>query len=88
MMALVCQGNVLADEHTDTDTGHVKAIEERLDGAVNLHALATALVFEDTLGHGGDDAIMTALDLVQGLSETRHLIEAIWKLVEFLHAMS
>lgn len=28
VMALVGQGNVLAEKHTDSDTGHVKAVKE------------------------------------------------------------
>lgn len=67
MMALVRESNVLADEHADTDPGHVEAIEERLDGAVNLHSLALALVLEDTLCHGRDDAIMSSLDVMKSL---------------------
>lgn len=70
MMALIGQGDVLTDEHTDADTGHVEAIEEGLNGAVDLHALTTALVLEDTLGHGGDDTVVAALDVMQSLGET------------------
>lgn len=69
VVALVRQGNVLAEEHADADAGHVEAVEEGLDAAVNLEALALALVLEDALGHGGDDAVVAALDLVQGLGE-------------------
>jgi len=52
VLALVGQGNVLADEHTDADAGHVEAVKEGLDVVVDLHALALALVFEDTLSWG------------------------------------
>ena len=48
--ALVCQGDVLAYQHTDADAGHVESIEKGLDVGVDLHALALALVFENTLG--------------------------------------
>jgi hypothetical protein len=60
---------MLADEHTDTDTGHVETVEEGLDSAVDLHALTTTLVLENALRHRGNDAIVTALDVVQSLSK-------------------
>ena len=60
--ARVLEGDVLADEHADADAGHVEAVEECLDGVVDLHALALALIFEDTLRDGGDDAVVAALD--------------------------
>lgn len=69
MVALVGQGNVLADEHADADAGHVEAVEEGLDVGVDLHALAAALVFQDALGHCSDDAVVPPLDLVQALGE-------------------
>jgi len=52
VLALVGQGNVLADEHADADAGHVEAVEKGLDVVVDLHALALALVFEYALGYG------------------------------------
>lgn len=60
---------MLADEHTDTDAGHVETVEEGLDGAVDLHALAATLVLENALRHRGNDAIVTALNVVQSLSK-------------------
>lgn len=69
VVALVGQGNVLADEHADADARHVEAVEEGLDVGVDLHALAAALVLEDALGHGGDDAVVPPLDLVQALGK-------------------
>lgn len=69
VVALVRQGNVLADEHADADARHVEAVEEGLDVGVDLHALAPPLVLEDALRHGGDDAVVPPLDLVQALGE-------------------
>lgn len=31
VMALIRQSNMLADEHSNTDTGHIETVEERLD---------------------------------------------------------
>lgn len=70
VVALIGESNVLSDEHADTNSRHVKAIEEGLDGAVDLHALTLALVLEDTLGHCCHDTIMAALDVVKSLCET------------------
>ena len=50
MPLLVRQGDVLPNEHTDADTGHVEAVEEGLDVVVYLHALSLALVLENSLG--------------------------------------
>lgn len=69
MMTLICEGNVLTNEHSNTDTGHVEAIEEGLYVVVNLHALPFPLVLEDTLRHGRDDTIVSSLDCLEGLRE-------------------
>lgn len=44
VVALVGEGDVLADEHSDADAGHVEAVEEGLDVVVDLHALPLALI--------------------------------------------
>lgn len=67
MSSLIGQSNVLAYKHANTDTRHVEAVEESLDVVVYLHSLTLALVFEDALGNGGHDAIVTALDLLESL---------------------
>lgn len=69
MGASVLKGDVLADEHAYPDTGHVEAVEEGLDGIVDLHALSSTFVFEYALCHGRDDAVVPALDTFQRLGE-------------------
>ena len=65
--SLIGQGNMLTDQHTDTDTGHVETIEESLDIVVYLHSLAFAFVLEDALCDGSHDTIVTAFDLLECL---------------------
>lgn len=68
-LALVGEGNVLADEHADADARHVEAVEEGLNVVVNLHALLLSLPFQNALCHGRHHAIVPPLDLFQGLCE-------------------
>ena len=65
VVRLVCQCNVLPNEHTNADTRHVEAVEEGLYGRVDLHALLLSLVFVDTLGNSCDDGVVPPLDLLQ-----------------------
>ena len=65
MSALVGERNVLANEHADAYAGHVETIEEGLNVVVDLHTLTLTLVLEDALGNGGDNTVMSALDLVK-----------------------
>lgn len=60
---------MLADQHANTDAAHVEAVEEGLDIVVDLHSLALALVLEDSLGDGCNDAVVPPLDLVQSAGE-------------------
>ena len=69
VVALVRQGDVLSDKHSDAYPGHVEAVEEGLDIVVDLHALALALVFEDALCHCRHHPIVPPLDLVERLRE-------------------
>ena len=68
-LALVGEGNVLADEHADADTRHVEAVEEGLDIVIDLHALLLALPLQDALCHGRHHAVVPPLDFLQGLCE-------------------
>lgn len=69
MGSLISQGNVLTNQHTDADTGHVETVEESLDIVVYLHSLTFAFVFENALCNGCHDAIVTAFDLLERLGE-------------------
>jgi hypothetical protein len=64
---LVGQGDVLAQQHANTDTRHVEAVEEGLYVVVDLHPLPLALVLQDALCDRRDDAVMPPLDLVESL---------------------
>ena len=68
-VGLFREGDVLADEHADTNARHVEAIEEGLNGGVNLQTLAFPFPFQDALSHGGHHAVMSPFDLLQGLGE-------------------
>lgn len=70
VVALVSQGDVLTDEHTDAYARHVEAIEERLNVVVNLHALSLALILQNTLRHGRHNAIVSPLDAVEGFCKS------------------
>lgn len=61
--------DVLTDQHTDSNTGHVEAVEEGLDRVVDLHSLLFPFVFVDAESHGGDDGIMTVFDVLEELGE-------------------
>lgn len=76
--ALVCQGDVLADEHTNTDTRHVETVEESLDIVVNLHPLSLAFPLKDALRNGGHDAVVPPLDLLQCVCELCVVCAQLW----------
>ncbi len=65
----VRESDMLPDQHTYADTGHVEAVEERLDIRVDLHALFFAFVFEDSLSYGCDDAVVPSFDAFKGFSK-------------------
>ena len=60
---------MLTYEHTNTNAGHVEAVEEGLDVRINLHALPIPFIFENALGDGRDDAVVPALDVLKSLCE-------------------
>ena len=68
-LALIRQGDVLADQHPDADAGHIKAVEEGLYGLIDLHALSLALVFQYALGDGRDDTVVPPFDVLEGFGE-------------------
>ena len=70
MLPLIRERDVLADQHADANTGHVKSVKERLDIRIDLHPLSSTLVFEDTLSYGRDNTIVSPLDAIQSLSKT------------------
>ena len=77
--ALVGEGDVLADEHTDADTRHVEAVEEGLYVVVNLHPLSLALPLEDALGDGCHDAVVPPLDLLQRVCKLCVVCAQLWR---------
>jgi len=52
-----------------TDAAHVEAVEERLDRAVDVGALAVALELEDALGDRRHDRVVSPLDAAQDARE-------------------
>lgn len=54
-------------EVTRTDTRHVEAVEEGLDGAVDVRRLALALELEDSLRDRRHDGVMSSLDVGENL---------------------
>lgn len=70
---------MLADEHADTNAGHIEAVEEGLYVVVDLHPLSLALPLEDALRNGGDDAVVPPLDLLQGVCKFGVVGTQLWR---------
>ena len=70
MRALIGERNMLTDQHTDPDPRHVKAIEERLDVRIDLHALPIPLVLQDPLSDRRDHAVVPPFDVLERSGET------------------
>lgn len=75
---LICESDVLAYEHSYANARHVEAVEEGLDGRVDLHALPLALVFIYSLSDGGDDAIMPSLYSFQCARKSFVVVGEFW----------
>ena len=65
MMTLIRQCDMLANQHSDTYSRHVKAIQERLYVIVNLHPLSFPLVLQYSLRNSRHHTIVPPLDLIQ-----------------------
>lgn len=66
---LICECNVLADEHPDANARHVEAVKEGLDVVIDLHPLPFPLPFQDTLRNRGHNAVVPPFDLLQRVCE-------------------
>lgn len=62
-----------------TDSRHVEAVEEGLDGFVDLGGAALALELENPLGDGGDDGVVTTLDVGQQLGKALVVVVHLWR---------
>jgi len=61
-----------------TDARHVEAVEEGLDGAVNVRRLALALELEDSLGDRRHDGVMSSLDVGEDLCKPFVVVVHLW----------
>ena len=69
---------MLTDEHANTNTRHVKTVEEGLDIVVDLHPLPLTLPLKDALRNGGHDAVVPSLNLLQCVCELCVVCAQLW----------
>lgn len=61
-----------------TDARHVEAVEEGLDGAVDVRRLALALELEDALSNRRHDGVMSSFDVREDLREPFVVVVYLW----------
>lgn len=80
---------MLVDEHAERDAIGVEAVEEVLDVAADKEVKAKLLlVFDDSLGHGGNHVVVTVTDLNQELQETESQILKMQQGRKYIHLLA